>query len=197
MREFLLLPLLLIIFPASAAATVMVEVSIEDMARDADVIVVARVIRTEVRVIIDPVHGAEPHTLTELAVRDWIVGPGGARVVIDELGGEIQGEGLVIAGTPVYQPGTEVIVFLERAGGRLRTYAMAQGRFEIRRGVAGVPDHVVRDLSGVAFATWTGGRMRVGPGLGAAVELSVFVDYVRQIAQRYPLHAPSGGGLSR
>lgn len=197
MRTPQLLSLLLLAFPASAAATVMVEVPIEDMARDADAIVVGRVVRSEVRVVVDPVRGAQPHTLTTIAVSEWIVGSGGATVVVDELGGEIQGHGLAISGTPVYRPGEEVIVFLERADGRLRTYAMAQGRFEIRRGVGGVPDHVQRDLTDVAFARWSGGQMQVGHGREPAVSLETFLDHVRMIASRYGVHRPNEGALSR
>lgn len=193
MRKLLLASLLLSLTPAYAAATVMVEVPIEDMARAADAIVMGRVVRTEVRVVIDPARGAMPHTLTEIRVAEWIAGSGGATVVIDELGGEIQGQGLAIAGTPVYRVGEEVIVFLERADGRLRTYAMAQGRFEIRRGIGGVPDHVTRDLSDVAFVRWGAGGMHVGHGNDAAVTLEVFVDHVRRIATAYSTAAPATG----
>lgn len=196
MRSLLVVSLLSLVLPASAAATVMVEVPIEDMARDADAIVVGRVLSSEVRVVVDPVRGAQPHTFTEIRVQEWIVGPGGARVVIEELGGDIQGQGLAISGTPVYRPGDEVIVFLERADGRFRTYAMAQGRFEIRRGVGGVPDHVLRDLSDVAFARWSGGRMQVGHGHEPAVALSTFLDHVRRIAS-YGFHRGGVGVLVR
>jgi len=175
--------------PPRASATVMVEVPFEDMARDADAIVSGQVLSTEVRIVLDPVRGAVPHTFTRLAVRDWIAGSGGATVVIEELGGEIQGEGLIIAGTPIYRVGEEVIVFLERADGRLRTYAMAQGRFEIRRGVGGAPDHLQRDLSDIAFVRWQGGAMQLEAEHGAqrhdAVSLGSFVAYVRRIANRF------------
>ena len=194
MRRLLLVPLLSLLLPMSAAATVMVEVPIEDMARDAHAIVVGRVLSSEVRVVVDPVRGAQPHTLTELRVEEWITGPGGARVVIDELGGEIQGQGLAISGTPVYRTGEEVIVFLERADGRLRTYAMAQGRFEIRRGVSGVSDHVTRDLSDVAFARFSGGRMQVDHGLDPAVSLEIFLEHVRRVAA-YGFHRSGQGAL--
>lgn len=183
--------------PAPAAATVMVEVPLEDMARAADAIVLGRVVRTEVRVVIDPARGAMPHTLSEIAVTEWIAGSGGRTVVIDELGGEIQGEGLAIAGTPVYRPGEEVVVFLERADGRLRTYAMAQGRFEIRRGVGGVPDYVTRDLSDVALVRWGAGGMHVDHGQDAPMALEVFVEHIRRIAASYGTATTPPGGVTR
>lgn len=187
----LALAALLLSLPLPAAATVMVEVPIEDMARAADAIVLGRVVSSEVRVVIDPVRGAVPHTLTRVAVQEWISGTGAGTVVIDELGGEIQGHGLAISGTPAYGVGEEVIVFLERADGRLRTYAMAQGRFEIRRGVGGVPDRVQRDLSDIAFARWGNGAMQVDHGSEPAVSLDTFVEYVRRIAQSYGPSMPS------
>lgn len=184
MRTLLLTALLLAV-PASASATVMVEVPIEDMARDADAIVLGQVVRSEVRLVIDPARGALPHTFTTLRVSQWIGGSGGATVTIDELGGEVQGEGLAIAGTPQYGVGEEVLVFLERADGRLRTYAMAQGRFEVRRGIGGVPDMLVRDLSDVAFVRWGQGAMSVGHGTDQPVALETFVDYVGRIARGF------------
>ena len=189
---------LLTLLASPAAATVMVEVPLDDMARRADAIVVGRVVRSEVRVVLDPVRGAEPHTLTELRVTEWIAGAGGATVVIDELGGELAGQGLAIAGTPVYRPGEEIVVFLERADGRLRTFAMAQGRFEIRRGVGGVPDYVTRDLSDVAFVRWGAGGMSVDHGHDVPVAFEVFVEHVRRLAAaRVTQPAAPGGEVSR
>ncbi|MGE0784799.1 MAG: hypothetical protein AB7S26_03850 [Sandaracinaceae bacterium] len=180
-----------------AEATVLVDVSLEDMARDADVIVVGRVIRSEAQLVLDPVRGADPHTLTTVQVSEWIVGPGGATVVVDELGGEVAGQGLAIAGTARYEPGQEVVLFLERAGTRLRTYGMALGRFEIRRGVGGAPDSAFRDLHGVAFATWQGGRMELEERAEPAVSLDTFLAYVRSIANGYRPLPNVRGGLSR
>jgi len=198
MRSLLLTALLLSV-PASASATVMVEVPIEDMARDADAIVLGQVVRSEVRLVIEPGRGALPHTFTTLRVERWVAGSGGATVMIDELGGEIQGEGLAIAGTPTYAVGEEVVVFLERADGRLRTYAMAQGRFEVRRGIGGVPDMLVRDLSDVAFVRWGQGQMTVGHGADAPVALETFVEYVARIAGGFGPSADvsTGSGVRR
>ncbi len=178
-------------FAAPARATVLVDVPLEDMARDADVIVVGTVVRSEARLVLDPARGADPHTFTTVQVHEWIVGPGGREVVVEELGGEAMGQGLAIAGTAEYAPGQEVVLFLERAGSSLRTYGMALGRFEIRRGVGGAPDAVTRDLSDVAFARWRRGRMEVGPGGEPPASLEVFLAYVRQIARGYH-PAPTG-----
>lgn len=187
----LALPLLVIARPASA--TVLVDIPLEDMARGADVIVVGQVVRSESQLVIDPVRGADPHTLTTVRVTEWIVGPGGRDVVVEELGGEVAGQGLAIAGTAEYEVGQEVVLFLERAGSRLRTFGMALGRFEIRRGV-GTPDTVLRDLEGVAFARWRNGRMEVSERGEPPVPLDQFLAYVRQLVLTYRAPSAPGGG---
>ena len=184
----LLILLALLAFPLPASATVLVDIPLEDMARGADVIVVGQVVRSESQLVIDPVRGADPHTLTTVRVTEWIGGPGGREVVVDELGGEVAGQGLAIAGTAEYEVGQEVVLFLERVGPRLRTFGMALGRFEIRRGV-GAPDTVLRDLSEVAFARWRDGRMEVSERGEPPVPLDQLLAYVRQLVATY--RAPS------
>lgn len=193
-----LLLLSLVAFVGTARATVMVEVPLDAMVRDADAIVVATVRRSEARLVLDPRRGAEPHTFTELAVSEWIVGAGAGRVVVEEIGGDLQGETLHVAGTPRYAPGEEVIVFLERRrGGSLRTLAMSQGKLSIRRGVAGSPDSVRRDLREIAFARWAGaGGMQVGHAHDAAVELDVFLRTVRRLARDSRVSRPSPSATS-
>lgn len=186
---------ILLAWPVEASATVLVDVPLEDMARGADVIVVGEVVRSEAQLVIDPVRGADPHTLTTVRVREWIVGPGGREVVVDELGGVVAGQGLAIAGTAEYEVGQEVVLFLERAGARLRTFGMALGRFEIRRGVGGAPDTVLRDLSGVAFARWRAGRMEVSERGEPPVPLESFLAYVRQLVSTYRAPSTPGGAL--
>jgi hypothetical protein len=167
---------------ATASATVMVEVTLEDMARDADAVVVGVVERTGVRMVMLP-DGMEPHSITRVRVRSWIKGSGGDSVVIDELGGVHAQGGMWIDGTPEYRTGEEVVVFLERRPddpSLYRTYGMAQGKFLIMRGVPGVPDTVEHDVSAVGFARWADGRMQVVPGRnGPAMELEGFLDVVR------------------
>lgn len=166
-----------------ASATVMVELPLEELIQRADVIVHARVIDSRVRLEMRE-NALEPQTLTTLEVIEWIAGPGGQTVQLRELGGVWQGGGVRYEGTPEYAVGDEVVVFLERrpeAPHDLRTLALAQGKFTVRHGVPGVPSSVSRDLSGIAFARWADGRQTVSePGQEAAVELGVFLDFVRR-----------------
>jgi hypothetical protein len=144
-----------------ARATVLVDTPLPDLVREADVIVRGTVLRTgrvtEVRQGV-----AEPWTVTTLRVTHWLKGQGGATVRISELGAVWQGGGHWIDGTPRYAPGDEVVVLLRDDGeGHLRTLSMVLGRFEVRRGVPGVPTTLHRDLGSVGLVQWAGGRMHV------------------------------------
>ncbi len=166
----------------NARATVMVEVAFDRLARESDVIVHGRVLRTGSRLVMDA-NGAMPHTLTELDVFEPIKGDVGARLVIDEIGGEVQGRGTWIAGTPRYRGGEECIVFLRALpDGSYRTYAMAQGHFEVRPGVPGVAAVVVRDTSAVGLVSWVRDAMTIQPGRVASMPLAAFLDYARDLA---------------
>ena len=169
---------------STASATVMVEIPLDTMIRDADVIVHGTVARSGVRMAIHA-DSMVPETLTTIRVREWLAGPGGETVELRELGGVHQGGGLRYEGTPRYRVGEEVVVFLERrpeAPHDLRTLGMVQGKFMVRHGVPGVPSSVRRDLEGIAFARWADGRQTVSPpGHEPAMELGTFLDHVRRL----------------
>src|SRR5690606_12145544 len=82
------------IFQQHAAATVMVEVPLERMVREADAIVVGRVERVGVRLVMLPGGGAEPHTITTIRAVEWIKGDGCERVRLDEIGGVMEQGGM-------------------------------------------------------------------------------------------------------
>jgi len=180
----------------SARATVMVEVSLEDMARDADVIVRGTVTRTGVRMRFEEGR-LEPYTSSELRISDWIAGAGGERLVIRERGGEWQGGGHWIDGTPQYRVGEEVVVFLRRdaAEGSYRTYAMAQGKFIVLRGVPGTSGQVRRDLEGMSFASWGDRGMQLSEGAAPTMALDTFLARIRAVRQHFGDASPAGGPL--
>jgi hypothetical protein len=196
-----------LLLASSASATVMVEVPIEDMVRDADAIAVGTVERVGVRLeMIDGV-GAEPHTIVTLRVREWLKGGGEDVVTIDEIGGVTPQVSMAIAGTPEYHRGQEVVVFLRSVGrDRYRTFAMAQGHFEIQRGVPGVDDVVVRDTSELGLATWSSrsptdrgdretGPMIIHEGGRSAMRLADFLAYVDSALAQ--LRLPAGADDTR
>jgi len=166
---------------SNAEATVMVEFTLEDMARDAVAIVHGRVVRSSGHLQIRE-GSAEPHTVTTLDAIEWIKGPGGEQLTLREIGGELPGQrgGYAIDGVPNYEVGEEVVVFLEEdpRGDFFRTYGMVQGKFVVLHGAPGVPDTVVRDAEAVSFARWSEGRMLVQRGDREAMALETFLDAV-------------------
>jgi hypothetical protein len=170
-----------LLFSASTArATVMVSMPLEDMVQGATAIVHARVARVGTRLALDAERGPMPHTVSELVVLEWLKGEGGHQITVDELGGEVAGLGMAIAGTPQYRVGDEVIIFLRTTEeGSWRTLGMVQGQFVVRHGVPGTPDEVIRDTSSVGFATWDGGPMSIVEGGRESAELGAFLAWVR------------------
>ena len=170
-----------------AKATVMTEVSLDDMVRGADAIVRGTVTRTGVRMQIED-DRLEPYSVSELAVGEWLAGPGDDRVVVRERGGEWQGGGHWIDGTPRYRVGEEVLLFLQRnpSGRDFHTYAMAQGKFVVLRGVPGSPGQVRRDLEGMSFAHWAGNGMELRGTDGEPVmALDTFLARIRAVLHTY------------
>jgi hypothetical protein len=134
-----------------ARATVMIEVPLEDLTREADAIVHGVVTRVGTRMVARR-GSLDPHTVVWIDVQEWLKGSGGRRVRLRELGGVGRTAGLAIDGVPRYTAGEEVIVFIEARGRTPRTLALAQGRFVVRRNVSGGSAIVTRDLDGIGFA---------------------------------------------
>ncbi|MEM7605460.1 MAG: hypothetical protein AAF411_08885 [Myxococcota bacterium] len=181
-----LLGLSLLLVSASAAATVMVRVPLEDMVRDSQGVVRGRVTQVGTQLVIRGA-SADPMTVSQIAVDEWIVGEGGSQLRMREHGGSHGRGGMAVAATPRYSVGEEVIIVLEadpESDGRYhRTYAMAQGKFAVLRGVPGTPDRVVRDTREVGFARWVGGVMSVEEGELSSVLLGTFLARVRAAAR--------------
>lgn len=169
---------------ARAEATVMIEVPMERLVAESDLVVHARVLSTGSRLAPNADGRFEPHTITIVQVIEVLAGvPRASDIVIDELGGDVQGRAMWIAGTPEYRRGEEVVVFLRALpDGSYRTYAMAQGAFEILPSLAG-ERVVVRDTRAVSMARWaSNGSMQIDHGARAEMPLGAFLDYVRALA---------------
>lgn len=170
-----------------ARATVMVELALEDMIRDADAIVRGVVQSSVVRMDLRTGQ-LEPWTYSRVQTSAWLKStpraPQASTVDIEELGGVWNGGGSWIDGTPRYRANEEVVVLLKRdREGHLRTLGMVQGKFVVRRGVPGVPTALVRDLSSVGFAHWVDGQMTIGQLRGdPAMAFDGFAALVQQLA---------------
>jgi len=184
----------LLLTAAVAHATVMVEVSLEDMTADADAIVRGTVVSSAVQMVFRR-GSMDPHTVTGLRVQEWIHGSGEETIRIREIGGDAgQYGGMWISGTPRYEVGEEVIVFLRRDpldATVYRTYGMAQGKFRVLHGTPGVPSIVTRDLETISFVSWLDGRSRVQhAGRAPTMALAGFEAHIRQTLRQLDGGAP-------
>jgi hypothetical protein len=168
----------------TAHATVMVEVPLERLVAEADLVAHARVLATGARLVQNAQWHFEPHSVAIVRLLEVIAGaPRASELVIDEIGGEVQGRAMRIAGTPEYRTGEEVVLFLrELPGGEYRTYAMAQGAFEVLPAVGSAERVVVRDTRTLSIARWAAGAMTLDHGTRAEMPLASFLDVLRAIA---------------
>ena len=188
--------------PGSVRATVMVEVDLDTMARDAVAIVHGRVAHRSTHLALTNGRDPEPYTVVTLVADEWLKGPGGGEVVLREMGGEYgRGgrAGVTVSGSPRYEVGEEVIVFVERdrVDPRFyRTFGMVQGKFQVRRGD---PDVVVRDTEAVGFARWAPeGQMTIEPGGRQVMSVATFRDAIAVALGGAPrVSGPAGGDVAQ
>jgi len=179
-----------------AMATVMVEVPLDQMVRESVGIVHARVIHSGVQLVMSE-DSLDPHTVTTLEVQDWIRGEGPQRITLRELGGVHAQGGMWIDGTPTYDVGEEVVVFLKRdpeSSQHYRTLHMVQGKFVVMHGVPGVPTTVRRDTRAVAFADWTRWGMTLRHGGQEAMALDEFLRALEGTPRTRDERETTGGG---
>lgn len=131
-----------------AGATVMLEASVDDLARDADAVVRGTVRSTEGRLSGD---GQRIYTRVTVEVAEAWKGAPGTTVELQVPGG-VHGElGQIVQGAPRFVAGEEVVVFLRRLpegpAGAPRTFhvaGLAQGKLRVEpdavRGPVAVPD---------------------------------------------------------
>jgi hypothetical protein len=90
--------------------------------------------------------GDKLYTDAQLVVLECLKGRCGASLVIRQLGGELDGEGVVVAGNADLVAGSEVVVMLRpRRDGAFAPVGMAQGVFRVERDASGAPKALVRD----------------------------------------------------
>ena len=142
--------LALVFLALPVAATVVKSLTLEEITREADLVVQAVVER---QTVTWDEKRQRIHTFTEIRVSEAIKGSAKAddRVVIRQIGGEIGGEALLVSGNATLQPGEEVLLFLD-ADERLPLHyvvGMAQGKYSVTRGEAGAL--VSRDTHGLTY----------------------------------------------
>jgi hypothetical protein len=172
-----------------ARATVMVEVPIEELAREAHAIVRGVVTRVGTRMVARR-GSLDPHTFVRLRVHEWLKGRGGRTVRLRELGGVGRVTALAIDGAPRYEVGAEVIAFLEVHDGVVRTLALSQGQFTVRRNVRDGHPVVTRDLHGIGFARFDRKGITVE---GSARVDSLALDELLRVIELAPAYGGNDG----
>lgn len=127
------------------------------------------------------------YTVTTVEVLEDFSGVGESIVEIRELGGSVGNDFLYVGGAAHYQPGSEIVVCLERApGGWLRSVSLAFSKFDVIRGADG--DAVLR--RNLADTIVVGSQ-----AASAASRLSSFrelAERVRRVRSVAPARAGSG-----
>jgi hypothetical protein len=145
----------------SVHATTMLAVDVPHLARGADAIVIAKVLKLESRWTAG---GARIVTDVELSVAESLKGKPGGKITVVQPGGVVGETGQRVPGVASFEVGEEVLVFLETKGpDRFLVSGMSQGKFRVTRGAEGAlatPDHVDALLIDPATGKSTEGARR-------------------------------------
>jgi hypothetical protein len=130
-----------------ATASQVLHQTLRDLTLGSSDIVVGRVEATSA-------HWNEGHTriVTDVtvSVSESLKGAPGERLVLTQLGGDVDGFRYAFAGSPRFQPGEEALLFVWRdARGRAQVNGLAQGKFDIRTDAATGARSVQRAVEGL------------------------------------------------
>lgn len=135
-----------------AHAAVMIEASVPELAREAELVARGTVESVESRRSSD---GRRIYTVAKLRVADTWKGEAQETVEIRVPGGTVDGISQIVQGMARFAPGEEVVVFLRRPGrgeatraGPMHVVAEAQGKLTVRRDDAG-NEVAAPDLDGI------------------------------------------------
>ena len=145
-RLVILASMLAIAMPAFASTVL--HQTLRDLTLGSSDIVIGQVEETRV-------HWNQAHTkiLTDVTVRvsESLKGAPGERITLTQLGGDLDGFRYAVAGSPLFRPGEEALLFVWRdRQGRAQVNGMAQGKFEIGRDAATGERSVQRSATGTA-----------------------------------------------
>jgi hypothetical protein len=133
--------------PAARATQVMHQ-TLRDLTLGSSDIVIGQVEETRV-------HWNASHSkiLTDITVQvsESLKGTAGERLILTQLGGDLDGFRYSVPGSPLFRSGEQALLFVWRdAQGRAQVNAMAQGKFDIRTDAASGTRTVQRSVEGTA-----------------------------------------------
>lgn len=199
MRRLFLIIALAAIFALSAAeATIMVKLGLDDLAREADTVLAARVSYLwsewdESGLRIYTYVALEPKELFKGDVRQ-------PEIIVKVRGGIVGAVGQISPGTPSFDQGEDVVLFLkETADGFFSVVGLAQGKFSVKRDAATGENYVISNLSGIAFYDVAKRKIEAAQkgSLPPKTEYGYFKEKLIEAVQRAERRKPVGDNIKR
>lgn len=165
---------------SEAQATVVVELTRQQLVDRSDLVVRATVVSQASA-------WSEDHTRmltrTQLRVEESYKGQGFGELTLQQLGGAVDGVESHIAGDGVLQQGHQYVLFLRRQNGLVFLTALSLAVYEVEAGRGNGAAMVHRDLHGLTMATWLNGQFTMRePGVEPEESLGHLVADVRRLA---------------
>jgi hypothetical protein len=136
---------------ATASATVVRRLTMDELAASSPVVVRGVVVEQQVRA--SDASAGRLETLTEIRVTDRLRGESNATLLVRQPGGELAGVGHDVSGRARFQKGEDVLLFLEPAADDATVYlvrGMSSGKVRFEKSHTGEL-RAVRDLQGLAL----------------------------------------------
>ncbi len=164
-----LLTLLMLVNPAEA--TVVVPLTRAELLQRSDLVVRATVVGQQSQWNDDH---TQIVTLTRLRVAAWVKGSGPQELVLEQIGGSVDGLTSRIAGEAYVSRGQDAVFFLRTQGARVYLTALAMSVYYIEPAPSGQL-MVRRNLSQLSFARPTNGQYVIAD---APVEIAESLDHL-------------------
>jgi len=164
----------------SVEATTVQKLSLEELTRKSEKVVVGRCVSTESR-------WNEKNTLiltfSKFLVTEDLKGESSGWVTVMTVGGTVNGITQSVAGTPQFAPDEEAVLFLEGTkSSQWQPVGLAQGRFRILKESRTGQRQVLHDLSGLEFYD-TSAQRSATPQRSHQAPLDSFLRQVRGLIQ--------------
>jgi hypothetical protein len=166
---------LALLAPLAAEATLLVQLSDEDLVRRADAVVQGEVL--EVESYRDAARD-RVFTRVTVGVTDYLKGRGPDEIAVRIAGGVLDGLEYRVIGAPRFQVGEEVVLFVRTHGDTNSVIGMSQGKLAVVTDAAG-ERWLERDLGGVALVDAQGHTHHGSNGRLRLADLRALIDRLR------------------
>ena len=176
-RRALLVPAVLLLVSASAWATAILQMDLDELTAAANVVARVRCLENETRI-----EGGEIWTFTRFEVLETLKGSAPREITVRLIGGRFGEFVSTVDGVPRFRPGEEVFLFLELTrAGDLSVTSWVQGTFRVRRD-ATAGEVVTQDTGGLTVFDPATRKFR--PGSVRNLPLEEFRQRVRAAVER-------------